>query len=798
MKRMVFLFSVILCCSPVFPQFVLTGKVTDVNHVPLSGASVFIENTFQGTHTDEDGRFTLSRIHQQKVIVRVSFVGYETAKQEMMLPAGEEVCFVLSPQPVLAEEVIVKGIRVGDESPVTHTTLTAREVGRVNLGKDLPALLVAAPSITTTSDAGNDVGYSNFQIRGTDMTRINVTINGIPLNDAESHDVFWVDLPDFAASVNAIQIQRGVGTSTNGAAAFGASVNIQTQTLQPDPYGIIDNSFGSFHTFRHCLQAGTGIINQHITADIRLSKISSDGYIDRASSDLKSFFVSAGYHAKNTLLKLNIFSGNEVTYQAWEGVPRSMLDSARTYNPAGMYRDDGGKVQFYDNQTDNYQQDHNQLLFSQKIGNDLNLNIGGYFTRGKGYYESYVTDQKLSNYGEELFLADTGVTRSDLVRQKWLDNKAGGATFSLCYDHGDKLKLTFGGAWSHYSGDHFGYITWGREVVVKDREKTYYFNDGWKEDMNIYSKVELQLFSKLLLFGDLQYRHIDQAFHGTHDNLLPVDNKISFNFLNPKFGISYSPAEKHRIYSTFGIAGREPTRRDYIDADPGKEPSREILYDYELGYGYRSDRSTLGVDLYYMNYDQQLVLTGKINNVGEPIKVNVPHSYRAGLEILAETAISARLQWNMALTLSRNKILHFTEYVDDWDNGGQISRYLGTTDLSFSPWVIFNNTLRYEPIQNVQLALVSKYVSKQFIDNTSSEERSLDPYLIHQLYLSYTLHSPFCKELSITLAVNNILNEKYETNAWLYRYLYEGKENTMDGYFPQAGRHFLAGFSLKF
>ena len=783
---------------PAYLQQRITGVVRDESGNPLEGAYVLLENSFHAAVTGKDGRFTLSGIKQGKAVISLSFVGYESETREIVLPVQEEVEVVLKTRPVMAEEVIVRGIRAGNLSSVTQYTMTEEMLRQNNLGKDLPALLTATPSFITNSDAGNDIGYTSFQIRGTEMSRINITINGIPLNDAESHDVFWVDLPDFAASVEDIQIQRGVGTSTNGAAAFGASVNIQTRELQREPFGRIDQSIGSFNTFRQSLNTGTGLINNHYAFNMRLSRISSDGYIDRAFSDLKSFFVSGGYYSRNTILKINVFSGAETTYQAWEGIPSSLLNSNRTYNPAGEYTDSLGNKFYYDNQTDNYWQDHFQMLFSQHVGKSLNLNLGIYYTRGKGYYESYVVDQDLSKYGEHLFSADSEITESDLVRQKWLDNSVVGFTFSSVYDYRQKIKLTLGGAWNHYLGDHFGQVIWARDIAVNNPGQRYYFNDGYKNDANIFGKAEYSLLSNLHIYGDLQYRQINQAFKGTHDDLRTIDRELTFRFLNPKLGISYIPDHHHRLYASFGVAGREPTRRNFIDADPGHDPVKEVLYDYELGYHYASQAATLALNLYYMDYSNQLVLTGKINNVGEPIWVNVPRSYRAGVEFTSDIRFSSLASNTTTLTLSTNKIRSFFEYIDNWDTGVQESVKHENTNLSFSPGFILYNALLFQPLHGLKLTLESKYVGKQFIDNTSSNERILNPYLVNNLKISYLIENLLFREMNLSLFLNNIFNEKYETKAWIYRYISEGEEYSMDGYFPQAGRHIMAGISILF
>ncbi len=800
MKRLI-VFVAFLACLPflTFSQYTISGIVYDKEtKTTLAGAHVIMPGTFKSTISGTKGEFKISGLQKGEITLKITYMGYKSFIGEYYLQGDLIKHVELEKSPIMQDAVIIKATRAYDRTPVVYSTLTKKEIKKVNLGKDLPYLLKFGPSVTITSDAGNDVGYSSIRIRGTDMRGINVTINGIPLNDPESHNVFWVDLPDFSSSVENIQIQRGVGTSTNGAAAFGASINIQTNSLEAEPYAAVNTSFGSFNTYKNNLALGTGLIGDKFSFDARISKIVSDGYIDRASSDLTSLFASGAFYGKSTLLKINYFTGKEKTYQAWEGVPSDSLKTNRTYNPAGAYFDDNGSVQYYDNQTDNYKQDNFQLTIAQELGSKFLINLATHYTKGKGYYESYKTDQKLEKYGEEYFISDSSVTRSDLVRQKWLDNDFSGITFSGIYDSKRKLKLTIGGAWNTYSGDHFGYVIWAKEALIKNKDKQYYFNNGKKTDMNVFAKVDYAIGNKLNIYGDIQYRYIDYLVKGTHDNLMVIDHNPLFNFFNPKMGLFYVISDKHKTFFSFAIANREPSRRNYIDADPGKTPTYETLYDYELGYDYSSAKARAGLNLYYMDYNNQLVLTGEINNVGDPIMVNVPASFRMGIEINAAAKIFNFLSWDINLTVSRNQIKNFTEYIDNWDTWTQESIVLGTTDLSFSPGIITTNRFTFEPTPGLDITIASKYVGKQYIDNTSSDERKLNAYFINDLILNYHLNTSLLKELGINLIVSNIFNEKYETNAWIYRYIMEGKERYMDGYFPMAGFNFQAGVFVKF
>jgi len=800
MKRISLILTIALISIYSFTsaQFTILGNITDKsNGETLPGAHISISGTYINTISDHHGNFKINGLKAGDYTLHVTYIGYASYSEQLSITTNTELEIQLESTAIMEEEVVISATRVQQNSPVTYTDVDKNEIQQMNLGKDIPYIVSFTPSITTTSDAGNNIGYSQLRIRGTDITRINVTINGIPLNDPESHNVYWVDVPDFSSSINNIQIQRGVGTSTNGAAAFGASLNIQTQTLEQDPYAAIDNSFGSFNSRKHTLMAGTGLIKDKFAFDVRLSNIASDGYIDRAASDLRSFFVSGALYGKDNILKLNIFSGREETYQAWEGVPKDSLETNRTYNPAGEFIDDDGNISYYDNQTDNYNQDHFQLLFSQQIGT-VNLNLAAFYVKGKGYYESWKNDQKLSNYGESYFVEDTSVTRSDLIRQKWLDNDFSGITFSGSWDPKKKIKLSVGGAYNNYVGDHFGYVIWAKDALILNPEEPYYFNKGKKSDFNVYTKMNWLVALKLNLYVDLQYRHINYSVTGNHDNLNEIDINQTYSFFNPRTGIFYEINNQNKTYLSFGIANREPNRRNFIDADPGQIPTYETLYDFELGYDYSIEKLNLGLNVYYMYYHNQLVETGKINNVGDPVMVNVPKSHRTGLEFTAGARIGKNFKWNANLTLSRNKIKSYTEFIDNWDTWGQDIWELENTEISFSPNVIAYNLFSYEVIDNMYVKLESKYISKQYIDNTSSEKRKLDPYFVNNIIFNYLIHTSFIEEIGVDLLVNNIFNSRYESNAWVYKYIYEGQEQEYNGYFPQAGINFMVGLHLRF
>jgi len=782
-----------------FSQFDINGKVTDEAGNPLAGANVYLDKSFRGAITDIHGDYSIRKLDEGRYLITVSYMGYNTASQALTLPGNTEFNFVLTRKVYLADEVVVAATRAGDKAPVAYTNVSRGELQERNLGQDLPYLMNLSPSMVTTSDAGTGIGYTSFRIRGTDMNRINITLNGIPLNDAESHGVWFVDLPDFASSIEDIQIQRGVGTSTNGAGAFGATINFGTHAISQEPYAQWDGSAGSFRTMKNTFRIGSGLIHDHMSFDLRLSELATDGYIDRAASDLSSYSIQAAYHSEKSLIKVNIFSGKEKTYQAWSGVPGELLETDRTFNPSGMIIGKEGDTTFYDNETDNYKQDHYQLFFSRELGKNLMLNTAVHYTHGRGYYEQYRQDCSLSEYGiSDVITGGDTITSTDLIRQKWLDNDFYGMIFSFNYRSG-RIGACIGGGGNIYDGRHFGKVIWARFAGDSEINHEWYGNTGYKTDGNLYARINYQLLKQLDIFGDLQYRLIEHRIKGLDDDLREITQDHHYDFLNPKFGIHYGFTNNQNLFLSMAMAHREPNRSNFTDAEPGKVPGAETLMDYEFGYKLRMNNIMAEANLYYMDYTDQLVLTGEINDVGAAVMTNIKDSYRAGIELVAGFHPVQRIRWDMNLTLSRNRIRNFTEFVDDWDNwGAQISKNLGETDLSFSPAVIAGSKISYEIISNLKLDLMTKYVGKQYTDNTSSEDRKLDPFLVHDIGLRYVIPLKHVKELSCNLLVYNVMNTMYESNAWVYRYYSGGKEYQMDGFFPQAGRNFLAGIKLLF
>jgi len=783
----------------IFSQSTIKGKVTDESGLALGGATVVVENTFKGAYSGIDGSFEIKGLKKGTYSVKVSFIGYQTLVKSVNADESDLINFPLKRSAIMTEEVIISATRAGEKVPATYSNVEKEAISSQNLGQDIPYMLSLTPSLVTNSDAGAGVGYTSFRIRGTDATRINVTVNGIPVNDSESHGVWWVNMPDFVSSIDNLQIQRGVGTSTNGAASFGATINMQTLTLKKDAYAEINSSAGSFNTLKNTVSVGSGLINNKFTFDARLSQIQSDGYIDRAKSNLKSFFLSGGYYGEKSILKINVFSGKEKTYQAWDGVPSYILDTNRTYNGIGQYTAADGSTQYYDNETDNYQQDHYQMVYSSELTEHFNLNLALHYTKGRGYYEQYKSDRDFADYllPNQIVGIDT-IESTDLIQRKMMDNDFYGGTFSLSYKK-SKLDALIGGGWNRYIGDHYGKIIWAQYATNAGYKHQWYYSRGDKKDYNVFAKMNYQLTGLLHAYADLQYRGIDYDIEGTDGKLRYITQSHIFSFFNPKAGLFYDINDNQNVYISYGVAHREPTRSNFTDSDVSKpSPKAERLNDYELGYTHKSNKWQLKANLYYMDYKDQLVLTGEINDVGDPIMANVKKSYRTGIEISTGVKLSKMINWDVNATYSQNKIQDFTEYVDNWDTWAQDTNKIGLTDIAFSPNIVANSKISVEPVKNLVFSLITTYVGLQYIDNTANKDRMLDAYLLNNIQLSYKFSTKWFKECALNLMVNNILSEEYETNAWIYRYNEGGANKYMDGYFPQAGINFLAGVNLRF
>ncbi|MFE3846400.1 TonB-dependent receptor [Flavobacterium sp. LB3P45] len=671
------------------------------------------------------------------------------------------------------DEILVSAVRVTSKTPVSFSNLDKKELKFRNLGQDIPILMNYLPSVVTTSDAGNGVGYTGIRVRGSDATRVNVTINGIPFNDSESHGTYWVNMPDFASSVESLQLQRGVGTSTNGAGAFGASLNMLTDSYAAVSNGEISNSFGSFNTQKHTVKFSTGLMNDHFEIAGRLSALKSDGYVDRGASDLKSYFLQGTYVGKTTLIKALAFGGKEKTYQSWNGIDEATLNSDRTFNSSGIFTDEFGKTRFYDNETDNYQQDHYQLHWNEKVSNNWSTNLAFHYTKGKGYYENYKEDAKFSSYGlTPIVINGATIKKTDLIRQKWLDNDFYGTTFSANYKS-DKLDVIFGGGYNKYEGNHFGKVIWARFASQSELGDHYYDDYATKTDGNIFAKANYQIAAKISLFGDLQLRNVHYKVNSYETGLV----NDTFNFFNPKAGLNYDINTNNKLYFSYARANREPNRTDY----EGGNAKPEKLNDFEMGWRYDADKVQFNSNVYYMAYKDQLILTGKLDDVGSPIRSNSEKSYRLGLEVDATIALSKQFIIRPNFTLSANKNIDLAVE----------GEYYGTTDIAYSPAVIVGNIIVYKPLENLQISWLQKFLGEQYMNNIELPAAKLANYFVNDLNIAYEIKpKSVFKSIVITGLVNNILDKKYVSNGYMY--------DVYPYYYPQAGINFLAGLILKF
>jgi iron complex outermembrane receptor protein len=719
------------------------------------------------------------------------------------------------------QQVTVTATMATARTPMTFTNINNEQIRRKDNGQDIPFLLKNTPSVVETSDAGAGIGYTGIRIRGSDATRTNITIDGIPLNDSESQLVYWVNMPDFASSTSMIQIQRGAGTSTNGAGAFGASINLITNPLRSEKYLNYTGGFGSFNTQRHSFSAGSGLIGKHWTFDGRASLIKSDGYVDRAASDLKSLFFSTTYLNKNTSIKAKVFTGKEITYQSWYGIPYSYLNDSklRTYNPAGTEKTDTP----YDNQVDNYSQTHAHITANHQFSAQLRGQVSLHYTRGKGYYEEYKAKQKFTDYRICNFIvsgSDT-IIKQDLVRRLWLDNHFYGAVYSLHFDN-KKIQNILGGGLNNYSGKHYGTLPWidqPNPLQLKDFISPFKFYESKadKWDFNIFNKLNYAFTPQLNGYLDVQYRNIAYKTAGFDRKQRNIAREVDYHFFNPKMGLTFELPDKSLLYASGAIAHREPNRNDLTDAELSNMPKTEKMFDTEIGWRGQYSKGQFGVNLYSMYYDNQLVITGNINDVGEQIRVNVPKSYRIGLEMDGEVSVTEGVSLTGNMTLSQNKIDNFTEFRDNWDTGVQDKITHGKTDLALSPNIIVNSAIRYQILRgdknNWDIAISGKYIGKQFIDNTANANTQLPAFGYLDFLTTYKTSFKYFKNITCKLLINNILNKKYVNNAWTYRFAspnYDprpddpyarsegGNVYHLSGFFPQAGRHFIVTFGIDF
>ncbi len=775
-------------------NYQVSGKVTDKD-LELPDVSVYAKGSNLGTLTDDDGKYKLELPAGKHVLV----FAYGNQKEIRLNLTQDTILNVdLSDAIESLEEVMVRSVRVNADSPITHSNITKEEIKERNLGQDIPILLNFLPSVVSTSDAGNGVGYTGIRVRGSDASRVNVTLNGIPYNDQESQGTFWVNLPDFASSTENLQLQRGVGTSTNGSGAFGASLNILTDGISEDAYGEIGNSFGSFNTRRHNVKFSTGLLQDKIEISGRLSNIQSDGYIDRAFSDLKSYFLQGNYRDENTLIKALVFGGHNITYQSWFGIDAQTLREDRTFNPAGQYTDENGNTQFYDNEIDDYKQDHYQLHWNQKFNKNWSSNLGLNYTYGRGYFEQYREDADMAfhNIGPLLITSENGsvfINETDLIRRRWLDNDYYVVNGNINYTD-NAWDITAGGFYSYYTNDHFGEVIWARFAGLSEIRDEYYRGNGTKKEVTVFTKATHRINNQWSVYGDLQGRFINYKTTGLTSDLVNLLVDEDFNFFNPKAGATFQADQNNQLYVSYGRAQREPRRTDFEEGITDAEK----LDDYELGWRFETSKVKVNTNLYYMDYQDQMVLTGQLDDVGAPIRETSGESYRLGLEIDAEINFNKLFSTRPNLALSRNKNQDFSAEID-----GELVN-LGTTNISFSPEIIAGNMLMFHPNEQFQIGLLTKYVGEQYMGNIDFESSKLDAFFTNDLNIVYELKNVgFFKSILINGLINNIFNEKFVSNGYFFTFddtNEQGETQTFGGagYYPQAGINFLLGATFRF
>jgi len=765
-------------------MFSVEGSVNDIqNGQPLPGATIQLDKTSQYAVTDQSGKFVFAQVTPGTHTLTVKYVGFKTKSEEINVSENMSISIALEESVEMTDEVIVYATRATEKTPTTYTNVNQEAIEKQNFGQDLPFLLNWTPSLVTTSDAGAGIGYTGLRIRGSDATRINVTINGVPYNDSESQGTFWVNISDIASSSQSIQVQRGVGTSTNGAGAFGASVNLQTSSLNADPYAEVTAGAGSFNSQRYVLKAGTGLINDHWSFDGRVSKITSDGYIKRATSDLGSYFLSGAYYGKNTIVKALKFGGHEETYQAWNGVDEETIKSDRRFNWSGAIFNEDGSIRYYDNEVDHYNQNHYQLHVSQKLSTHWTANVSLHYTYGRGYYEQYKQDEAFADLGlADLIVDETTISSGDFVTRKWLDNHFYGTTYSLQYENA-RTSFILGGGYNEYANaKHFGEIIWAQYASNATLREKFYDGEADKKDFNVYAKLNYEILPSLNAFADVQYRNVNYETAGIDDNQAEYDVRDNFNFFNPKAGLSYTLSANNVLYGSYAVAHREPNRTDYLDGE--EKPRAERLDNVEIGWRRNTSAYSLEVNYYLMNYTDQLVLTGALNNVGNPIRANVGKSYRTGIEVSGGIQFSKNWFWNVNATYSINKNKDYVLL----DENNEPSKH--ETTIILSPDLIAGSQLSWTGIKNLQVSLMTKYVSEQYLDNTENESLMLDAYFINDLRLSYGLPLKGIRGIEASLLLNNIFDVDYITNGYSW--------GDTPYYYPQAGRNFMAMITFKF
>ncbi|MBC8755554.1 TonB-dependent receptor [Kordia sp. YSTF-M3] len=789
-----FLCLFVLSVSMQAQNFTLSGTISDESGEPLPGVTVFVKETSNGTVSDIEGKYAL-RISKGTYTIVVRTLS-KPIEKTVTITKDTVLNFDVSKSPEALDAVLISAVRVNADSPITYSNLDKKEITKRNLGQDIPVLMNFMPSVVTTTDAGSGVGYTGIRVRGSDATRVNVTINGIPYNDAESQGTFWVNMPDLASSTESIQLQRGVGTSTNGSGAFGASLSLLTDAVSEKANGEISNSFGSFNTRKHTVKFSTGKLDEHFELAGRLSKIKSDGYIDRASSDLSAYFLQASYVDDNTLIKALAFGGHEITYQAWNGIDRETLETNRTFNPSGQFTDENGNVRFHDNEVDNYRQDHYQFHWNQKLSENWTTNLGLNYTQGRGFFEQYKEDESFDEYGfEEIVVNGTTINETDLIRRRWLDNDFYVINLNANYKK-NNLDMDFGAFLGVYDGDHFGEVIWARFASDSEIRDRYYDGNGKKNDLSFFTKATIRVNDKISLFGDLQLRNVSYKTSGLSSDVVPFNIDETYTFFNPKAGINYKVNTNNSLYFSYARANREPNRSDFENNNAVKP---EQLDDFELGWRWKGENFTVNTNAYYMLYNDQLVLTGALDDTGSPLRTNSGKSYRLGLEIDASFKLSEQLTLRPNVAISTNKNKDFVTSQD----GSLVN--LGNTNISFSPDFVAGNIISYMPSNNFQVSLLSKYVGEQYMGNIDSDVSKLDSYFINDLNLNYTIKMKSIFE-SITFSglINNIFGVEYVSNGYFFTFddtwSTPGTTTTIEGagFYPQATRNFLVGMTLKF
>ncbi|MES2377075.1 MAG: TonB-dependent receptor [Bacteroidota bacterium] len=778
-------------------QFLVSGKITDQQTGDaLPGATVTIQNLAISTVSNAAGKYTFTNLKSGSYTVSVSYIGYVTAQKTVAVSSNTMADFILSRSNTVTEEVTVSATRASANSPTAFTNLNKKDIEKNNSGRGFEYLLEQTPSTVVTSNAGTGVGYTSIRIRGSDPTRINVTLNGIPMNDAEDQGVYFVDLPDLASSVDNIQVQRGVGTSTNGAGAFGGSINIQTATRRDSAYAEYNGSAGSYGTLKNTVSLGTGLLNGHFSVDGRLSNMTSDGYIERSASTLKSFFVSGAYYGKTSVLRLNVFGGYEQTHQAWDGVPEDSVKAGnRRYNELGYINSTG---KYYGNQVDNYNQNYYQLLYNQQLNPKLSFSGALHYTRGYGYYEEYKNDADLTGYGvTPVVIGGVTIKTTDLIRRLWLDNDFYGATYNFNYKPNTKLDITLGGAYNEYKGRHYDNIEWTQQSTNIPQDYEYSRNSAKKTDFNLFSRAEYHI-GDVLLYGDIQYRHIGYSFLGYDRNLNNVQQQVSLDFFNPKAGVTYQLNDNSNIYASVAVGHHEPNRSSYTNSSPSSRPKPEKLTDFEAGYRTAQSNFNFGINGFYMLYKDQLILTGALNDVGEAIRTNIADSYRAGVELNGKVRITQQLSWAATATLSANKVKNFKQFLYNYDTDALDATQYSKTDIAYSPNFIGSSVISYQPVKNTEIAFISKYVGQQYLDNTSTLSRSLPHYFVNDVRLNYNFSVKGVKNIGVGLLINNIFSAKYQSDGATYPDIEGGKTVNYNYFFTQAPVNFLASLNVRF